>query len=163
MPPPSAVLPAVPPPSGPQCGKWLSSRGAAREPEGLGQSLCKLFLVTSAGMVSGHRSASGHQTWVPLVPSPQSHPCLWIPVGSGGKVAPPGLEGAPGCAGVAVTPSGTAKPGGLRGLGWVVSESPVCKIRPGTAPGLERLCFILLREGGLWVGILTGEGRTRGP
>lgn len=82
---------------------------------------------------------------------------------SGGKVALPGLEGAPGCAGVAVMPSGTAKPGVLRRLGWVVSESPVCKIRTGDCPGLERLCSILLHEGGLWVGILTGEGCTWGP
>lgn len=75
----------------------------------------------------------------------RSHPCPWAPVGSGGTVAPPGLEGAAGGAGEAVTPSRTAKPGRLPRLGWEVSEAPVCEVRTWDCPWVRRtlLHFIM--------------------
>lgn len=84
-----------------------------------------------AGTVSGHRAASASDLGAPRCQLP-SH-VLSVDPSAGGKVALPGLEGA-------LTPAIAsalqhAKPGVLRRLGWVVSESPVCKIRTGTVPG----------------------------
>lgn len=75
-----------------------------------------------------------------------------------------GVQGVPGHAGVAVTPSPrTAMPGGPSRPGRWCLNLPRGRPEPGTVPRSERLSSILLDEGGVWAGTLTMGGWTRRP
>lgn len=159
LPPLAAVVPAAPLPLAPSAAKGCLCEAPQGSLRGWDGPSASCFPSPLLGRLGGIGQPLGIRPWCRVPNHTLARGSWWA------KVARWRHLGWRGHLEVQVWPSrspGRPSLGASPNLGGRCLNLPCVRSEPGTVPGLEGLCSILLREGGLWVGILTGEGWTWG-